>query len=316
MKRMKILIDCDTGVDDSLAVLYALKKPEFEILGFTTGFGNTSAPQAAENTLRLLKLAGREGEIPVSIGENAPLKGKWDGPVVHVHGSNGISGVELPPSRQEPVEERACDFIVRLARENPGELTLITLGRMTNVARALEKEPNLPKLVRGLVAMGGTYHAPGNVSPVAEANIAGDPEAADRVLMAGFDTTIVGLDVTTKIHLTSKTFADLREYCAPENRAIADYLVQAFIPYRAFSRSSDGNLDACPMHDPLALLVAIDPSVVTMRRLPARVECGEGLCRGMIVTDGRAQPMEAPFANICVDVNEEQAINRLFRVFL
>lgn len=313
---MKILIDCDTGIDDSLAILYALRNPKFQILGFATGCGNTSAPQAAENTLRLIKLAGREGEIPVSIGENAPLSGHWDGPVVNVHGPNGIGGVELPPSQQRPVEERACDFIVRLARENPGELTLVTLGRMTNVALALEKEPNLPRLVRGLVAMGGTYQAPGNVSPVAEANIAGDPEAADRVLTAGFDATIVGLDVTTKIHLTAGLFSALRDRCAPENKGIADYLVQAFTYYFGFYRGCDGSMDSCPMHDPLALLVTADPSVVLTRRLPTRVECGQGLCRGMVVTDGRTQPMEAPYANICVDVNEEQAINRLFRVFL
>lgn len=313
---MKILIDCDTGIDDSLAILYALRQPKFDILGFTTACGNTGAVQAAENTLRLLKLAGREGEIPVSIGENAPLNGVWDGPVVNVHGPNGIGGVELPPSAQKPVEERACDFIVRLARENPGELTLVTLGRMTNVALALQKEPELPRLVRGIVAMGGTYHAPGNVSPVAEANIAGDPEAADQVLAAGFEVTIVGLDVTTKIHLTSTHFASLREHCAPENRAIADYLVQAFTYYRGFYRGCNGYMDHCPMHDPLAMLIAVNPGVATMRRLPARVECGGAFCRGMIVTDSRTNPMDAPFANICVDVDEDQAIGSLLGVFL
>ena len=312
---MKIIIDCDTGVDDSLAILYALRQPKFEILGITTGCGNTNAFQAAENSLRLLKLAGREGEIPVSIGENAPLNGVWDGPVPHIHGQNGIGNVELPPTQQKPVEERACDFIVRLARENPGEITLVTLGRMTNVALALQREPELPKLVRGIVAMGGTYHAPGNISPVAEANIGGDPEAADQVFAAGFELTIVGLDVTTKIHLTAQHFADLKKFRAPENEGIADYLFQAFTFYLNFYRGCDGQLNYCPMHDPLAMLIAADPRVATIRRLPARVECGGTYCRGMIVTDDRRQPMDAPYANICVDVNEDWAINRVLGVF-
>lgn len=313
---MKIIIDCDTGVDDSLAILYALRQPKFDILGITTACGNTGADQAAENSLRLLKLAGREGEIPVSVGEKVPLNGVWEGPVPHVHGPNGIGGVELPPSGQKPVEERACDFIVRLARENPGQITLVTLGRLTNVALALQKEPELPRLIRGIVAMGGTYHAPGNVSPVAEANIAGDPEAADQVLSAGFAVTIVGLDVTTKIHLTSTHFKRLKENCAPENKGIADYLDKAFTFYRGFYRGCNGHMDHCPMHDPLAMLVAVDPSVVTIRRLPARVECGGSFCRGMIVTDSRGEPMDAPFADICVDVDEDEALGRLLGVFL
>lgn len=117
---------------------------------------------------------------PVAVGATEPLAGNWKGPDPHIHGPNGIGGVELPPSSQQPLEEPAWAFIARMAREHPGELTLVTLARMTNLAKALEIEPDLPRLLKRVVFMGrGTFHAPGNVSPVAEANIAGDPEAAD-----------------------------------------------------------------------------------------------------------------------------------------
>ena len=223
----QILIDADTGIDDSIAILFALKRPDVRVMGVTTGFGNTTARQAAENSLRLIRLAGAPYEVPVAVGATEPLAGNWKGPDPHIHGPNGIGGVELPPSSQQPLEEPAWAFIARMAREHPGELTLVTLARMTNLAKALEIEPDLPRLLKRVVFMGGTFHAPGNVSPVAEANIAGDPEAADRVFQAGFDLTMVGLDVTQKVRLTTDHVAILDKYAAPENRPIVDYLKQA-----------------------------------------------------------------------------------------
>ena len=216
----QILIDADTGIDDSIAILFALKRPDVRVMGVTTGFGNTTARQAAENSLRLIRLAGVPYEVPVAVGATEPLAGNWKGPDPHIHGPNGIGGVELPPSPQQPLEEPAWAFIARMAREHPGELTLVTLARMTNLAKALEIEPDLPRLLKRVVFMGGTFHAPGNVSPVAEANIAGDPEAADRVFQAGFDLTMVGLDVTQKVRLTTDHVAILDKYAAPENRPI------------------------------------------------------------------------------------------------
>lgn len=171
---IKMLIDCDTGIDDSIAILFALKRPDVRVLGITTGCGNIDAYQAAENSIRLIHLAKPGYEVPVAVGANAPLVGPWEGPVPHIHGANGIGNAELPPADQKPAAEAGWDMIVRLARENPGELTVVTLGRMTNLALALEKEPALPRLVKNVVAMGGAVRAPGNVSPVSEANIAGD----------------------------------------------------------------------------------------------------------------------------------------------
>lgn len=312
---VKLLIDCDTGIDDSIAILFALKRPDVRVVGITTSCGNTNAVQAAENSIRLVKLANTPYEVPVAIGENKPLVGEWGGPVPHIHGYNGIGDAEIPASAQKPLEEAACDFIVRMARENPGELTLVTLGRMTNIALALEKEPELPKLIKNVVSMGGTIYAPGNVTPVCEANIAGDPEAADAVFMAGFDLTLVGLDVTAKTRLTTHHLDMLDKYCLPENRPIMDYLHTAMNLYYNFNRMQNNCLDHCPVHDPLAMLVAVDPSLVTMQKRRTRVECGGTMCRGMIVTDLREYPMDAPFASLCLDVDATRAVEELIAAF-
>ena len=130
---LKFLIDADTGIDDSVAIYYALKQKDVRVVGITTSFGNTTAPQGAENTLRLIKMANPGYEVPVVVGENKPLFGEWGGPEYHIHGSNGIGGVELPETEQKPLDVRAEDFIIDMAREHGHELTIITLGRMTNL---------------------------------------------------------------------------------------------------------------------------------------------------------------------------------------
>ena len=311
-----ILIDADTGIDDSIAILFALKRKDVRVVGITTGFGNTNARQAADNSLRLIQLSGVDYEVPVAVGATGPLVGEWEGPVPHIHGHNGIGDAQIPASSQQPLEEAACDFIIRMAKEYEGKLTLVTLGRMTNLALALQKEPELPRLVKNVVFMGGTYHAPGNVTPVAEANIAGDPEAADQVLQAGFDITMVGLDVTQKVRLTAEHIEKLDKYAAPENRTIVDYLKQAMPLYFRFNRQQNNCLDHCPVHDPMAMLTVVDPSLVTTRRMPARVECGGNFCRGMVVTDLREYPMDAQYLNICVDVDGRKAVEELLTTFM
>ena len=202
MKR--IIIDADTGVDDSLAILYALRSPNFHVEGITTCFGNNNAEQSADNCLRLIRLSGCGYEVPVAVGSNESLDGVFDSAPAHIHGDNGIGNVELPESSQKPVDETAWDFIIRKAGELKDELTIITTGRMTNLARALEKDPELPSKVKKVVAMGGTLKEPGNVNPYAEANIHGDAKAADRVFRAGFNLALVGLDVTMKTFITDR----------------------------------------------------------------------------------------------------------------
>lgn len=310
-----ILIDADTGIDDSIAILFALKQPGVRVVGVTTGCGNTSAAQAAENTLRLIHLAQPPYNVPVAIGANAPLVEQWDGPVPHIHGNNGIGDVELPVSPQKPLAEPACDLIIRMVRKHPRQLTLVTLGRMTNLALALEKAPDIVPLVKNVVFMGGTLHHPGNVSPVCEANLAGDPEAADLVFRAGLDLTMVGLDVTMQVRLTAHHLDMLEKYAREENRPIAAYIRQAMKVYYQFNRLQNNCLDHCPVHDPLAVLAAVDPSLVTIRRAPARVECGGTFCRGMVVADFREHPIDAPYLSICTEVDARKAVEKLITAF-
>lgn len=312
----KILIDADTGIDDSIAILYALKQPQLRVVGITTGCGNTDAAQAAENTLRLIKMSGVGYEVPVAIGENKPMVGEWEGPVPHIHGKNGVGDVDLPPTDQKPLAEHASDFMVRMAREHGRELTIVTLGRMTNLALALRREPSLPSMVKNVVFMGGTFRQYGNVTPVSEANIFGDPEAADMVFQAGFDLTMVGLDVTTKTRMTSHDVDLLVKYATPENQAIAAYVRQAMDNvYFPFNRWQNNCLDHCPVHDPSALLYVVEPSLFTTCRVRARVECKGEFTRGMVVPDFREYPFEAGFVNICVDVDARRALERLIAAF-
>ncbi len=313
---IKMLIDCDTGIDDSIAILLALKRPDVRVMGMISGFGNTDAVQAARNCIGLIELAKPGYDVPVAIGANAPLVGAWSGPVPHIHGRNGVGEAVLPQSSQKPIDEAGAAFLVRMARENPGELTLVTLGRMTNLAHALALEPQLPKLLKNVVSMGGAVKCSGNASPTAEANIAGDPEAADAVMTAGFDLTMVGLDVTMKTRLALRHLQALDKYCAAENRPINDYIQAALKFYYRFNRVQNNCMDDCPVHDPLAVLVAIDPSLVTLRKMRAHVECGGTYCRGMIVTDVREEPFDAPFTTFCMDVEGEKAVAELLTTFM
>lgn len=312
----RLLIDCDTGIDDSLALLYAMKCPDVKIEGIVTSRGNTTAAQAAENTLRLIALAKPGYDIPVCLGADASLDGTVSETVPHIHGKNGIGNVELPPSKQKTGGENGVDFIVNTLRNAPGEITLVTLARLTDIALALEKEPRLPKLVKNMVIMGGTLYHAGNVAPMSEANIAGDAEAADRVLTAGFPVTLVGLDVTVKTRLTAAHLDCLTRYCAPENGPIAAYLNAAFKNvYFPFNRRQGFCLDCCPVHDPLAMLAAIDPTPFTFRKMRLRVECGGTFSRGRLTPDTREQPFDAPFTEIAVDVENERAVERILAVF-
>lgn len=313
---IKMLIDCDTGIDDSLALLFAMKRPDVRIMGIVASFGNTTAAQAAENTLRLIRLADPGYEIPVAIGADRALDGTSYVPVAHIHGKNGIGNVELPASDRKVVERNGVDFILDVIGRNPNEITLVTLGRLTDLALALEKEPDLPKKVKNVVVMGGTLFHAGNVGPMSEANIAGDAEAADRVLKAGFNVSVIGLDVTAKTHLTENTLDCLSRYCTPENRPVARYLCEAIRGvYFPFNRKQNFCLDYCPVHDPLAMLAAVDPTPFTFRKLRVRVECGGTWSRGRLTADMREQPIDAPFTEIAVDVEPEQALERIIAAF-
>lgn len=312
---MKILIDCDPGVDDSIAILFALNRKDVQVVGISTSVGNVSAAQGADNALRILKLAGYEGKIPVCVGAELPVNGICEGYPEFIHGKNGIGNVTLPTSSQKPVETDVCDFIYEKACEYEGELVLITLGRLTNIANTLAKYPDLPKKVKRVVSMGGTVYSHGNVSPVVEANIGGDPEAADIAVMADWEMTMVGLDVTLKTHLTRDDVDRLKRCCAPEKKAQVDFISEELKYYMNGSRTQNYTMEYSPLHDPLAMVVAVDPSVVMTRKMVTRIECGGEYCRGKVVVDLREQPVEGKFVTHCLDVDSRKALNELFAAF-
>src|SRR5258708_8695873 len=210
-----ILIDTDPGIDDFMAILFALKSPELEVVALTSVFGNHFVEITTRNALRILELAGRD-DIPVARGAYSPLVREYTSPPTMVHGHDGLGDAGLT---QEPDSEaahtRAAQFIVEAVMSRPGEITLVPIGPLTNIAMALKLEPRLVKAARRVVLMGGAAFTEGNVSPVAEANIHNDPEAAASVFGAGWDVVMVGMDVTTKVIMERTFFGELALSKAP-----------------------------------------------------------------------------------------------------
>lgn len=279
--RSKIVLDVDTGIDDAWALYYALRSPGLDVLGITTIFGNADLDTTTENTLLMLDLLN--APIPVYRGADRPLLRDWDGPVPAYHGHNGLGDAHRgTPSRQhEPLD--AAHYLRDVVRQHPHQVTLVTVARLTNVARALLYDPVIAQMIPRIVMMGGAAFVPGNVTAVAEANIWGDPEAADLVFRSGIPITMVGLDVTMQARLTRADLAGWRS-----NAPYAALLKEATEFYiRAYERDDPALRGSCPLHDPLAVAVAEDPSLVSTTPYPVRVESHGQFTDGMTVVDGR-----------------------------
>jgi len=315
-QAMQAIIDADTGIDDALAILYAAKAPGLQLAGITTVFGNISVEQATDNTLRILHLAGTGGQIPVVPGADRPLRRPLEGFASNVHGANGIGDVELPPSPQQPLPELADAFIVRQADRLDGQLVLITLGRLTNLAKALDRDPQLAGKIKQVYVMGGAVGVPGNVTPVAEANIWGDPEAAQQVFASGLPITMVGLDVTMKTHLTEAQLDWLVEHSNEQSKPMASFIRTSYRNYIDFYRQSNYFLDYAPLHDPLTVLAALDPNLVTTRPMRVTVECESELCAGMTVADRRRVPAIGAPIQVCTEVDAELAVGKLLSALI
>ena len=315
MNRRKVIIDTDGGIDDAVAILEALREPTLDILGITTLYSNTTLEHATDNALRLLKLAGRDHDIPVAAGESMPLSGIPKAPSSLVHGENGLGNVELPESDVEAIDMHAVDFIISKANEFPGEITVVTLGPLTNIARALERCPELPKLLDRLIVMGGAVGSPGNVSACSEANIHADSLSARIVFNAGFNLYMVGLNVTTKVHITGAMLDYIGRHQSCETLPYYNLISRMLPFYFDFYRRMEDLFDMCPVHDPLAMMVAIDPSVCSFRELPVSVIVSDDITNGMTLADLRHHPSETHRVNVAVDVDSEKAIGKLLKYF-
>ena len=264
----KVLIDTDPGSDDFIALMMALGSPDLEVQGLTTVGGNATLAHTTRNTLRLLEYMGRT-EIPVARGVSRPLHGKYHYGYYY-HGPGGLT-VRLPVPELAPIDVPAPDFISRVGVALGGELVVIALGPMSNIARALRKTPGLRDLIREIVVMGGAVECPGNVTRHAEFNIYNDPAAADIVLASRIPVTLVGLDVTTQVYVErgdAPWFPGDSGSAKLANRILANW-------FRAHPDD-----DRYHLHDPLAVAAAMQPDLLTCRQAHVAVATASNDRRG------------------------------------
>ena len=288
---MKLIIDVDTGIDDALALLYVLASPEAELLGMTCTSGNIEAGQVAQNTLALLDMCGRP-DIEVALGRRVPLtRPLMTAP--ETHGPKGIGYAVLPESDRAISTRHSADLIIEEARRAPGEVTLITLAPLTNLAVALQREPQLPRLLKNLVMMAGSYRSPGNTAPTSEWNTACDPEAMQAVLSAwesaeGVSRPVaLGLDVTERAKFLPDHLAQLHAAAGnPQGNRAVQFIDDALRFYMEFHSRYDGFYGAF-IHDPLAVASALDPALLKTESLAVQVELDGKLTSGETVTDWR-----------------------------
>jgi purine nucleosidase len=297
----RMILDVDTGVDDAMAILYALNRPGIKLEALTTTFGNTDVDTATANTLRILELVGRT-DIAVARGPGRPLLKPFVRGAEHVHGRNGLGDVVLPDPKAKPIAEHASDLMIRMARENPGEITLCPVGPITNVAIAFAKAPEVAPLFKEVVVMGSTIShpgIPGIPTPFADANFWNDPEAAQIVMRSGAKITLVGLDVTMKVLLT----APMRQAIAESGRVGATIVQIADFYVRAYETIYPG-IAGCGLHDPLAVAVAEDKNLTTIERMCVDIELNGAMTRGATIADRRRNVTpERLNADVCVEVD-------------
>lgn len=337
--RRPIVVDCDTGIDDSLALLYLLASDDAEVVAITCCSGNVEAHQVADNNRGLLELIG-QADIEVALGRSVPLVRPLE-ITPETHGPRGVGYAELPAGRRPLSERHAADLFGEEARRQPGELTLLCIGPLTNLAVALEREPALPRLLRRLVIMGGAFRVPGNTTPVSEWNIHCDPDAA-RAVMHAWTAAIeadpsvrrilaLGLDVTEQAVIRPDHVVALarRAGSRPDDsialsrgedpmratRSVAGNPVVRFVAdalrfYMEFHARYDGFYGAF-IHDPLAAATALDESLVSTQALAVDVETGGDLTPGQTIADFRDLWHRPPNVDVAISADADEFMGRL-----
>src|SRR5439155_25191233 len=294
-----IVIDCDPGHDDAIAILLALASPEVELVGVTTVAGNQTLDKTTRNALVTLEIAGRS-DIPVAVGAEAPLRRDLR-TAAHVHGETGLDGPVLPEPSAQPVDAHAADFLAQVIEPS---VVLVPTAPLTNVALMLERHPEVPDRLERIVWMGGAM-AEGNITPAAEFNALVDPEAAAAVFASGTPITMVGLDVTHKA-LFTRAHADRRREAGRAGRFVAE--LSDF--FQAFHERSYG-FDGSPIHDAMAVAHVIDPTLMTTRPANVAVETRSDYCDGRTVVDLRGVTGRQPNADVGGDVDAERFLELL-----
>ena len=324
--RIPVILDVDTGIDDSLALLYACASPEAEIVAVTCVAGNIDLPNVERNTRAVLELAGRS-DVEVALGADRPLVRPLE-VAAETHGPRGLGYADLPEPSRPPSSRPAAEVLVEEARRRPQAITLVAVGPLTNVAIALQLEPSLPTLLRGLVIMGGAYRIPGNTGPTTEWNAQWDPEATKGVFDAFGAADVqaareamglparplaLGLDVTEKAKLTPSHLGAMAARCGDDPVAprlpVMRYLADALRFYMEFHSRYDGFYGAF-IHDPLALAAALDPALVRAQALTVDVELAGRLTAGETVTDWRHVWGRPPTLDVVVEADATAFLDR------
>ncbi|MDQ7820182.1 MAG: nucleoside hydrolase [Armatimonadota bacterium] len=297
-----MIIDTDPGIDDAMAIVLALASPDVRVEGLSIVFGNTSAEQGARNALAVLETAGRP-DIPVAIGARKPLVRPYHGRGAVVHGSDGLGETGLGNGRPVP-NLRSIDFLISRIAQTPGEISIVALGPLTNLALAVSAEPRLAQWTREVVVMGGAVSTRGNATPVAEANIHNDPEAARIVFHAGWPVTLVGLDVTHQVVMTPE---DLRRLAAAQTPVTR--LITAITPFYMEGYRRRMGIDGFYVHDPTAMVALIAPALFDVAAVYVDVVTGDDRALGQTIADFRGQWNMAPNVRVCVRVDAAAVVN-------
>ena len=304
----KLILDLDTGIDDTLALVYTLASPEVELIGITATFGNVHLETGMRNDLAILDLFGRP-DVPVFPGlphASAATDFEVSKTTEFIHGRNGIGEVAIPDSTRSPESIGAVDFLIDAAHTYGKDLVYVPTGPLTNIATAIAKDPSVAQAIGQITMMGGALTQPGNVTPGAEANISQDPEAANALFHTSAPITMIGLDVTHRTLLTHAQTAKWRALSTARGTFLADmtdYYINAYAV-------NAPQLGGCGLHDPLAAAAAIDPTLVTTIDLNMQVDL-DGPFRGRTIGDPTRINEPSGTTKVAVDVDRERFVNRL-----
>ncbi|MBV7327202.1 nucleoside hydrolase [Chloroflexi bacterium TSY] len=286
MKRM--IIDTDPGVDDAMAILFALRSPEVHVEALTTVFGNGGVERTTANALKVLEVGGHPN-IPVVPGATKPLLHDYHGQGLMVHGRDGLGETNLPPAASQPLQQPAASYLVDQIMASPGEITLVAVGLLTNLALAVSLEPAIAENVKEVIIMGGAVDHRGNASPLAEANIHNDSAAAKIVFHAGWPLTMLGLNVTHQTIITPAYLDKLKAVDTPVTDficAISDFYLKAY--------QSRGDASGFFVHDSSALAYAVDPTLFDCHKVYVDVHVGTDRANGQTMADWRGQWAREP----------------------
>lgn len=307
----KVIIDTDPGIDDAQAIAFAIAHPEIDLLGLTTVFGNASVELTSRNAKIIAEQFG-DADLPVAVGAADPLSIPRFSAPDFVHGADGLGNVNYAATSMQFSSLSAAEFIVEQANAHPGELSLITIGPLTNIAHALDLDPTLPSKVKQLIIMGGCVDEPGNVTPVAEANLINDPHAADIALAQEWPVHVIGLDVTLQVLLGDNDLQQLQEQAGNAGKFLWDtsrFYLDFYSARRQRAAGEDKKVErGCAMHDASAVIYLVQPEAFGVESGPARVIC-DGVAMGQLALDRRKEEYLLPYWQKRPDINVAMTVD-------